>query len=174
MKSFTQLTHIVIPLLLVTGLVNLLVNTDNAVAQTNRCRQIRQVRRLAIGENLDGRNLQILERYYCDGNRSNQGNKFNNSEECQHTRYMTRLANISGSDRSLLQNLLSLENIVCYGSLDNRPLYYPNGNRAKFGASLYYPNGNRAKFGSSWYYPNGNKARFGSFWYYPNGQIMRK
>ena len=190
MKFFPQASYFKTSLFLFACLSNIIVNTKTISARTNKCQQIRQVRLLAIEENLDGYNLATLEKYYCDnyGNNNNRFDTVNNSEDCGSITNVRQLATLAQSDRSFLKNIFTLERFVCNMAPGNLPSYYPNGKKIKFGQSWYYPNGykakfgefwyypngKKAKFGSSWYYPNGNKAKFGSSWYYPNGQIMKR
>ena len=172
MKFFDKVTYFNTSLLLFACLSNIIVNTENTSAHTDICKQIRQVRLLAIEENLDGENLYILEKYYCRGRRFNRVNS--KSKDCVNIANVKRLAIIAQSDRPLISNITTLERFICDIPSKNRPSYYPNGEKVQFGSSWYYPNGNQAKFGSSWYYPNGNRAKFGSSWYYPNGQIVKR
>lgn len=52
-------------------------------------------------------------------------------------------------------------------------LYWPSGQRLKWGSDYYYPSGKHLLWGKDLYYPSGQHLRWGSDLYYPNGKHLR-
>ncbi len=134
---------------------------------TDICRQIRQVRRLAIREGLDNRNIATLEDRYCATAQPPTNNIMppaNATQDCIDLTIITRLARIARDDSNLINLVGNQQLISCQFSTqwEKSSLSYPNGQTAKFGSTWSYPNGQTAKFGSNWHYPNGNFADFES------------
>ncbi|WP_293104191.1 hypothetical protein [Moorena sp. SIOASIH] len=154
------------------------LGTDNVSAESNRCGQIRAVRRLAIRENLDSDNLATLEYKYC-GHSNRRSSSIqsprNSSQNCFDLTVMAQLARITQERRRLVRMVEGLQEVTCERPRQGRrsSLNWQNGQTAKLGSNWYYPNGQTAKLGSSWYYPNGQTAKFGSAWNYPNGQTAK-
>ena len=151
------------------------LGSNNVSAQSNRCGQIRAVRRLAIRENLDSDNLATLEYKYCgQSNRRSSSihSRRNTSQDCFDLTVMAKLASMTQEGRSFVGRIESLEQVICNGSRQSQrsSLEWPNGETAKFGSQWKYPNGKTAKFGSQWKYPNGQTAQSGSRWYTPKGR----
>jgi hypothetical protein len=143
---------------------------------TEICRQIREVRRLAIAERLDNRDLATLEERYCATAQPPTNNILppaNATQDCIDLTIMMRLARIGEGDSNLISLVDSQQLIACQFSSEGDKLSrsYPNGQTAKFGSTWSYPNGQTAKFGSTWSYPNGQTAKFASNWHYPNGNF---
>ena len=169
MKYLIKVLISLVPLF-ITSLV-----TNEVSANSDKCQQVRAVRRLAIRENLDDESLATLEYRYC----ANVGLPSSviqpspdASPDCIDLTVMTLLAQMSEGNSNLVRMVKAQREVACRASQQqSRSSFdWSNGQSAKFGSSWYYPNGEDAKFGSSWYYPNGEKAKFGSSWYYPNGE----
>lgn len=189
MKIFSTSTRLTTIFLFIFCLFNISLTTEKVSAKPNKCEQIRQVRRLALQESLDGQNLATLEARFCrNGLEKPESNlSLNNaSEGCLNLAIMKRFAQMTTSNRDFVHTIKSLQTLSCQASQEQSSFdwanrkpakrgahwYYPNGNKAKWGAHWFYPNGNKAQWSSTWYYPNGNKAKLGSAWYYPNGESV--
>ena len=172
MKRAIPVLIVVFPLLV------LGFTTDTTSANSDTCQQIRQVRRLAIRENLDDDNLATLEYQYCataqPPNSITQPSP-TATQDCVDLTVMTRLARIAEGNSNLVSLVESQQLLACgFSEQWGRSSFnYPNGQTAKFGSIWNYPNGQTAKFGSNWNYPNGKTAQFGSTWNYPNGQTAK-
>ncbi|NEP47358.1 MAG: hypothetical protein F6K65_00285 [Moorea sp. SIO3C2] len=154
------------------------LGTDNVSAQSNRCGQIRAVRRLAISENLDSDNLATLEYKYCgQSNRRSSSIQSSRkaSQDCFDLTAMAKLASMTEEGRSFLGTIESLQQVICNGPKQGQrsSLEWPNGETAKSGSKWKYPNGTTAKLGSKWKYTNGTTAKFGSQLKYPNGKTAK-
>ncbi len=154
------------------------LGTNNVSAESNRCGQIRAVRRLAISENLDSDNLATLEYNYCrQSNRRSSSiqSPRNSSQDCFDLTAMAKLASMTEEGRSFLGTIESLQQVICNGPRQGQrsSLEWPNGETAKSGSKWKYPNGTTAKLGSKWKYTNGRTAKFGSQWKYPNGKTAK-
>lgn len=169
MKYLIKVLISLVPLF-ITSLV-----TNEVSANSDKCQQVRAVRRLAIRENLDDESLATLEYRYC----ANVGLPSSviqpspdASPDCIDLTVMTLLAQMSEGNSNLVRMVKAQREVACRASQQqSRSSFdWSNGQSAKFGSSWYYPNGEDAKFASSWYYPNGEKAKFASSWYYPNGE----
>jgi len=154
------------------------ISCDRADATPTQCRQIRQVRRLAIQQGLDDENLATLEAQYCDTAQPSAVETIpppTATQECLDLTIMTRLARLSEGNNNLVRLVESQQQFAC-GLADTwgrAIIEYPNGQRAKIGDNWQYPNGQTAKFGAIWKYPNGQTAKIASRWYYPNGEIAK-
>ncbi len=183
MKPVIRLViSILFPLLLLGAKSDIVVSqeliADRGSNITDICRKIREVRRLAIGERLDNRDLATLEERYCATAQPPTNNIVpspNATQDCIDLTIMMRLARIGGGDSNLINLVDSQQLIACQFTTksDKSSISYPNGQTAKFGSTWNYPNGQTAKFGSTWNYPNGQTAKFGSTWNYPNGQTAK-
>ncbi|NEO18407.1 MULTISPECIES: hypothetical protein [unclassified Moorena] len=154
------------------------LGTNNVSAESNQCREIRAVRRLAIRENLDRDNLATLEYKYCgQSNRRSSSiqSPRNSSQDCFDLTAMAKLASMTQEGRSFLGTIESLQQVICNGPSQGQrsSLEWPNGETAKSGSKWKYPNGTTAKFGSKWKYTNGTTAKVGSQLKYPNGKTAK-
>ncbi|NEO18408.1 MULTISPECIES: hypothetical protein [unclassified Moorena] len=152
------------------------LGTNNVSAESNQCREIRAVRRLAIRENLDRDNLATLESKYCGNSNlpsSSIESRLNSSEDCFNLTVMAELASMTEEGRNFVGTIKSLRQVPCKLPRQGQSsfLNWPNGETAKLGSSWNYPNGQTAKLGSSWNYPNGQTAKLGSSWYTPKGRF---
>ncbi|NEN98778.1 MAG: hypothetical protein F6K50_25710 [Moorea sp. SIO3I7] len=150
------------------------LGTNNVSAESNQCREIRAVRRLAIRENLDRDNLATLEDKYCGNNNlpsSSIESPLNSSEDCFDLTAMAKLASMTEDAKSFVGMIEGLKQVTCKRPRQGQrsTLYWQNGKTAKWASNWYYPNGQRVKGWSGWYYPNGETATSGSDWNYPNG-----
>ncbi|NEO92174.1 MAG: hypothetical protein F6K56_18845 [Moorea sp. SIO3G5] len=154
------------------------LGTNNVSAESNQCREIRAVRRLAIRENLDRDNLATLEDKYCGNNNlpsSSIESPLSSSKDCFNLTVMAELASMTEEAKSFVGMIKGLRAVTCKRPRQGQSsfLNWPNGETAKLGSSWNYPNGQTAKLGSSWNYPNGQTAKLGSSWNYPNGQTAK-
>ncbi|NEO64840.1 MAG: hypothetical protein F6J98_32355 [Moorea sp. SIO4G2] len=152
------------------------LGTNNVSAESNQCREIRAVRRLAIRENLDRDNLATLEYKYC-GNSNLPSSSIESlqtsSQDCFDLTVMAELASMTEEAKSFVGMIKGLRAVTCKRPRQGQSsfLNWPNGETAKLGSSWNYPNGQTAKLGSSWNYPNGQTAKLGSSWYTPKGRF---
>lgn len=186
MKLATKIGISVLPLLFISLTSDPYGN--RAHAATDQCDRIREVRRLAIRENLDNENLATLENRYCSGRGQISSITLpprTATQDCIDLMAMMQLAAVSEGRNQLVTTIENQQRVSCATSKpENRASfnwsngqtakskdtwYYPNGQAAKLGNSRYYPNGKTAKLGETWYYPNGQTAKLGETWYYPNG-----
>ncbi|NEO40932.1 MAG: hypothetical protein F6J90_33215 [Moorea sp. SIOASIH] len=162
------------------------LGTDQVSAESNRCGQIRAVRRLAISENLDRDNLATLEYKYCGHSNlpsSSIESRLNSSEDCFNLTVMAELASMTEEGRKFVGTIKGLRQVPCKRPRQGQrsylewpnTLYWPNGKTVKWASEWYYPNGQKAKWASEWYYPNGQVVKYeSSYWnFYPNGQTAR-
>ncbi len=180
MKISSKSTTATTALLLIIGFLNIILGTEKVAARPDKCEQIRQVRRLAFQENLDGSNLASLERIFCGGNRDNRSHNSeinfppnNASTDCVKLTAMKRFAQLTKNNSNLIRIIRGQQRINCqFAQKDSSVSWnWSNGEEAKWGSTWYYPNGQKAaERNSDWYYPNGQHAKWGSTWYYPNGQ----
>ncbi len=70
MRFYLKSTALTTTFFWVFCLLTIFLTTEKGAARPDKCASIRYVRSLAIEENLDGRNLAILEARYCTTNRS--------------------------------------------------------------------------------------------------------
>ncbi|NEO79104.1 hypothetical protein [Moorena sp. SIO4G3] len=151
------------------------LGTNNVSAESNQCREIRAVRRLAIRENLDRDNLATLEDKYCGNSNlpsSSIESPLNSSEDCFDLTAMAKLASMTEDAKSFVGMIEGLKQVTCKRPRQGQrsTLYWQNGKTAKWGSNWYYPNGERFNWGSNWYYPNGERFNWGSNLYYTNGE----
>ena len=180
MELFFKFTTLTATSLLIIGALNVISTASIAYPSSNLCEQIKQVRRLAFQENLDGHNLAILEARYCTTNRDHRSSfstlslpPTNASQDCINLTIMKRLAQMT-TIRSYFVSLIAGEQqITCQLSQQRSSFDWSNEEKAKWGANWYYPNGEKVKWESIWYYPNGEKAKWDSNWYYPNGKKLK-
>ena len=69
MRFYLKSTALTTTFFWVFCLLTIFFTTEKGAARPDKCASIRYVRSLAIEENLDGRNLAILEARYCTTNR---------------------------------------------------------------------------------------------------------
>ncbi|MBE9125163.1 MULTISPECIES: hypothetical protein [unclassified Coleofasciculus] len=171
MKPAIRVLLSLVPLLL-------LCFADRASANSEQCRQIREVRRLAMGERLEDENLATLENRYCATAQPSTAVAAPLSTappDCVDLTVMTRLAQIAEARSDLVRLVESQQQLACgvAEQWGRSVLNYPNGQTAKFRSNWNYPNGQAARFGSVWTYPNGQTAKVALRWNYPNGQTAK-
>ncbi|MDJ0744249.1 MAG: hypothetical protein QNJ32_12915 [Xenococcaceae cyanobacterium MO_167.B27] len=177
MKILLKYTTLTTTLLFIFCLFNIVLSTEKVSAKPDKCEQIRQVRRLAFQENLDGQNLATLEALFCGRNRDNRPiyseinlPPNNASKDCIDLTVMKRLAHMTTRNSNLVGMIKGQQQVTCKLSQQHSSFDWANGEQAKWGSTWYYPNGKNARWSSTWYYPNGEQAKWGSTWYYPNGK----
>ncbi len=155
MKILLKYTTLTTTLLFIFCLFNIVLSTEKVSAKPDKCEQIRQVRRLAFQENLDGQNLATLEALFCGRNRDNRPiyseinlPPNNASKDCIDLTVMKRLAHMTTRNSNLVGMIKGQQQVTCKLSQQHSSFDWANGEQAKWGSTWYYPNGNRASSNS--------------------------
>lgn len=139
-----------------------------ALADVGDCFAVRRVRRIAQRNNVDPRNLTILEAAVCRFRVASQ------TPDCEAFLVMEELAQTIEPEPEMLSTIMAARATACAMTSGRAIVEWPDGSRAIVGEGYRYPNGVAALTSSgAWYYPDGTLARnAGGSWRYPNGAAL--